>query len=105
MGLEHGGKWLAAARSWLQHHTNNGDRVTWGSNEALSPPLTVRMVEEMAKDVAVAAVYEETEHQRSLLKAAYHLLMNATVKVPGGETDWEFAKQMWLGRYKDLNIK
>jgi len=61
----HGGKWLAAAREWLQWNTLNGDSVTWGSSEALRPNITVKMVEEMAAHIAAAAINEERERVRS----------------------------------------
>ena len=53
--LRDGGEWLGAVRNWLKWYTHNGDRVRWGSEEALSPPLTVRQVEEIALAAAVAA--------------------------------------------------
>jgi hypothetical protein len=53
-----GGKWLGAARSWLQSNTHNGDRVTWGSSETLVPHLTVKDVEDLAAHVAAAAINE-----------------------------------------------
>lgn len=51
-----GGAWLGAARSWLQWHTRNGDRVTWGSTDAVDKTFTVRDVEELAAEVAAAAM-------------------------------------------------
>ena len=75
-----GGKWLGAARSWVQHHCLNGDTVTWGSNTELRPPLTIRHVEELAADVADAANSEADEMRkqvdelrRKLLKAEIEL--------------------------------
>ena len=57
------GKWRAAARSWLQWHTKNGDRVIWGSNDVIEPHMTVRMIEDLAADVAAAAM-NETENAK-----------------------------------------
>lgn len=54
-----GGKWLGAARSWLQSNTHNGDRVTWGSLDILEPHLTVRQMEDFAAHVAAAAINED----------------------------------------------
>jgi len=51
--LREGGSWLGAARTRLQSH-GNGDRVTWGSDDVIQPPLTVRQVEEIVAE-AVAA--------------------------------------------------
>lgn len=52
--LRKGGEWLGAARNWIKWNCHNGDRVTWGSTDLLSPVLTVRDVEELAAR-AVAA--------------------------------------------------
>lgn len=54
-----GGKWLAAARSWVQWHCRNGSSVTWGSDEPLVPHLTMRQIEDLASDVAWAALKEK----------------------------------------------
>ena len=53
-----GGKWLGAARSWLQWHTRNGEHVTWGSMDLVEHSFTVRDVEELASEVAAAAIRE-----------------------------------------------
>lgn len=58
MSLKGGGSWLGTARTWLQHHKNNGETVTWSSNEVLVPPMTVLDVEELAREVAATAIYE-----------------------------------------------
>lgn len=54
-----GGKWLAAARNWLQCHRINGSSVIWGSGEVLRPHFTVKDIEELAAAVAAAAINEE----------------------------------------------
>jgi hypothetical protein len=67
-----GGAWLSAARNWLQWNTRNGDEVIWGSDAVLQPALTVAQVEDLAAQVAAAALNEEwaqpallsTEEQR-----------------------------------------
>ena len=61
--LKGGGKWLGAARSWIQSHTNNGDRVTWGSLDRLTPYLTVRDMEDFAAHVAAAAINEDRKNR------------------------------------------
>lgn len=63
-----GGTWLGAARSWLQWHTHNGDRVTWGSQDVLQPPLTVRDAEDIAAHAAAAARYEALLEAANLLE-------------------------------------
>jgi hypothetical protein len=60
-----GGKWLAAARTWLQNHTINGEMVMWCSDDVISPPMTTRMVEALAANVAEAAVKEYIEQQET----------------------------------------
>ena len=62
--MQTGGKWLGAAREWLQWHRLNGDSVTWGSSDVLRPPFTVRDVEELAAHVAAAAINEERARVR-----------------------------------------
>lgn len=52
--LRKGGEWLGEARAWLQRHKLNGSRVTWGSQDELQPPMTVRDVEEVAAYAAAA---------------------------------------------------
>ena len=58
-----GGKWLGAARSWLQSNTNNGDRVTWGSNDIIQPHLTVKQIEDLAAHVAAAVMNEQNKEK------------------------------------------
>jgi len=57
-----GGKWLGAARSWMQWNCRNGDRVIWGSDEELQGKrrahLTVADVEDLAAEVAAAVINE-----------------------------------------------
>lgn len=57
--FKHGGAWLGRARAWMQNHKHNGSTVTWGSDEVLQPPMTVRQVEEVARVSAVAAINED----------------------------------------------
>ncbi len=59
-----GGKWLGAAREWLQWHTVNGDSIHWGSRDEIRPPFTVEMIERLAATVAAAAINEERERVR-----------------------------------------
>ena len=49
-----GGKWLGAARNWIQWNCMNGDAVTWGSHDKLD--VDVLDVERMASEVAEAIV-------------------------------------------------
>lgn len=51
--MEKGGKWLGAAREYLQTHALFGDSLEWGSNNVVKG-LTVRDIEQLAAD-AVAA--------------------------------------------------
>jgi hypothetical protein len=59
-----GGKWLGAAREWLQSNRINGDTVFWGSHDILRPAFTVLDVELMAAHIASAAINEERERVR-----------------------------------------
>lgn len=56
--LKRGGEWLGRARAWMQTHKRNGSTVTWGTQEALVPPVTVRELEEVAAHAAAAALEE-----------------------------------------------
>lgn len=64
-----GGSWLAKARSWIQRHCRNGERVTWGSNDILQHEFTVYDVEDIALEVA-KAVYAESAALADHLAAA-----------------------------------
>lgn len=67
--LRRGGKWLGAARHWLQWNKRNGSDVTWGSKEVLQPPFTVRDVEEVAAEVA-ATFYPDENVPKGVIEAA-----------------------------------
>ena len=56
--MKRGGKWLCAARSWMQWHKHNGSDVTWGSQQELRPAMTVKDVEELAAHVAAEVMNE-----------------------------------------------
>ena len=62
-----GGKWLGAAREWLQWNRLNGDSVIWGSHDILRPAFNVRDVELFAAHVAAAAINEERERVQKTL--------------------------------------
>jgi len=68
--LRKGGKWLAAARSWLQWHRRNGSTIIWGSDEVLLPHFNARDVQELAADVAAAAINAERKKQNKALRWA-----------------------------------
>lgn len=50
-----GGEWLGAARNYLQWNAMNGDNLTWNSDDEVRG-LTVRKIEEMASQIAAAAI-------------------------------------------------
>jgi hypothetical protein len=52
-----GGPWMGAAHSWMQWNIFSGDRLEWGSNQEVS--LTVKQIESLCRDVAVAAIRSE----------------------------------------------
>jgi len=55
---EQGGSHMAAVRNWMQWNCLNGSDVTWGSDDVLrvKEPLTPRLLEELACQVAAAAI-------------------------------------------------
>jgi len=53
-----GGEWLAEAREQIIHKFVNGDSVTWGSQDVLKGQLTVKDFEEIAAEIAFAAIKE-----------------------------------------------
>jgi hypothetical protein len=55
--MKKGGKWLGAARSWIQWNIPRGDSVTWGSDETVT--VSIRQLEELAADVAAAVINEQ----------------------------------------------
>lgn len=57
--LKNGGQWLGAARNWLLWHKDPNGRLTWGSNEEVR--LTVKEIEELALEVATAALHESQD--------------------------------------------
>lgn len=54
--LQNGGEWLGAARNWLLWHKDPQGHLTWGSVDEIK--MTVKEVEELALEVATAALYE-----------------------------------------------
>lgn len=52
-----GGKWLGAARRWMQGNIKNGDTLCWSSNEAVQVPFC--NLEDFARHVAIAAIAED----------------------------------------------
>jgi len=53
--LKQGGEWLGAARNWIKWHVIGGDRVTWNSDDSVGH-FTVRKIEQLASEVAAAAI-------------------------------------------------
>ena len=65
-----GGAWLGTARSYLQHHVRGGDTYEWGSENIIH--MSMRQVEEMAAEVAAAAIIEhEKEKMQESVKRQY----------------------------------
>lgn len=71
--LRKGGEWLGAARNWLKWHTRNGDQVTWGSHDVIEPPFTVAKIEDLAAEVAAAAMRPQPteKHVDNCLRARW----------------------------------
>jgi len=59
-----GGAWIAAVRNWLLWNRHGADRLTWGSNEPISHPITVKELEEAA---AAAVAADRMERQKLAL--------------------------------------
>jgi hypothetical protein len=59
--MREGGEWLGALRERVKCKRcfGNGCDITWGSDELLDPPLTMREVEELGAEAAAAAINEE----------------------------------------------
>jgi hypothetical protein len=55
--IKSGGKWLGAARTWMQSNIRNGDTLTWSSPEQVSIPFCE--LENFALEVACAAIEED----------------------------------------------
>lgn len=60
--LQRGGRWLSAAREWMQSNVPRGDTLTWGS--AVPVTISFHKLEELAQKVAVSAVAEERMQAR-----------------------------------------
>ena len=60
MYVKFGGKWLGAARRWIQHNCWTGSTVMWGSSDLL-PPLSVDKIEELAAEIARATFLDLKE--------------------------------------------
>ena len=55
--LRRGGKWLGAARTWMQSNIKNADSICWSSYESVTIPFC--NLEDFAREVAIAAVIED----------------------------------------------
>ena len=65
-----GGSWLGAVRTWMQWNCNNGDSVTWGSDDELKGYNSVKRLEDAAGDAAWAAIepfYDTKEGVRKMV--------------------------------------
>ena len=60
-----GGAHLGAARSFLQRRVIGGDRLTWGSGEEVKG-LCVLDIEEMAAEIAAAAINDDRKYRRDV---------------------------------------
>jgi len=60
--LKLGGEWLGAARGYIQQRKcfGNGETITWGSNEEIRPPMTMKQVEELAAEAVAAALNDQS---------------------------------------------
>lgn len=61
--VRQGGEWLSRARRWMQSNVPSGDILEWGSGEQVTIPF--RKLEDLALQVAVAAVIEDRENREN----------------------------------------
>lgn len=70
--LRRGGEWLGAARNWLRRHMQTGplgegslpSESDWRNVDEIRPTFTVAMVEDLASEVAAAAMRPQPTEQR-----------------------------------------
>lgn len=75
--MKKGGAWLGRVRDWMQRRKRNGETVTWGSDEALVPPVTVRELEEVAALSAAEVVRESlSEMLRQIREAGWSVAVH-----------------------------
>lgn len=58
-----GGSWLGQARSFLQRRAIHGDHLIWGSAAEVKG-LCVLDIEEMAAEIAAAAINDDRKYRR-----------------------------------------
>lgn len=99
--LKRGGRFLGAARSWIQWHKHNGSDVTWGSRDELSPPMTVREVEDLAAEVASAHEEERFREYENALRLAQKAL-EGTKDLLGSDLKTHWSVLIALSRIKEV---
>lgn len=60
--MHDGGPWLAEAREYLLWKVPNGDNLIWSSSDKVN--ITVRQIEELACQVAAAAINEDRKTRK-----------------------------------------
>lgn len=62
--VNNGGKWLEAARTWIQWNIREGDKLCWDSTKDISIPFN--KLTEFAKYVVIVTIKEEREKANKL---------------------------------------
>ena len=90
--MKKGGAWLGRVHDWMQRRKRNGETVTWGSDEALVPPVTVRELEEVAALAAGEVVRESlSEMLRKIREAGWSVAVHNDYRQGGvPHTFWLF---------------
>jgi hypothetical protein len=75
--LRNGGEWLENVRNWIKRKVQNGEHVSWGSNDILGgfdksridshKPFTVKDIEDIAKLAAEGAYWKCMKDIRILI--------------------------------------
>jgi hypothetical protein len=88
--LRNGGEWLGNVRNWIQRKVQNGEYVTWGSNDILGgfdtsridshKPFTVKEIEDIAQLAAEGAYWQCMDDIRSLI---YEEICELNIKTYG----------------------
>ncbi len=76
-----GAHWLGSVRRWVQQKKYNGSKVTWGSDDILHPPMTIRQVEEVSRVAAIAAGNELTKRYIAIILKNEEHNLNAALNI------------------------
>lgn len=105
--LLRGGHWLGALRNrikWMRcGPLANGERVTWGSNERIEPPLSISEVEELGAEAAAAAL-GDAQVEIDRLHAEVERLTGWLEKIEGGDRPCQDESQLRQWAYAAVTL-